>query len=296
MPDTIRRPVLTTLQRLLGSGGGGVVLGGLFGTRPAVEPDHVAAVAILLDADPDAFCIDAAWGIGYLIPILTAGSAFLALDLALPPDVLALFELLVGLLLLWLGARVPRGRDSFALVNHSDLRPAEGSSDERDHGPLGLAGPLLGLGHSHVHWESVTVGVLHGFAGSGGVVVALAAGTLTPSMESASGSDSSQRTSWRWPWVQFSGAGRSSAPADCVPSPASRVSQLAYCSSARSPASLGHCEGSPRAHSSFSPSESLLSESHGGQQPVCWAVSTSDRRSISVATARASEGQTVCSL
>lgn len=164
---------------LVSAGGVGVVLGGLFGTRHALETDHVAAVATLLDDETNALRTGAAWGVGHSIPIGAAGIAFLALDLTVPADVLTLFELLVGLLLLWLGIRVLAGRESVALVVHDHLTRADADSDDHAHSHVDLNGTLLGLGHSHVREESVAIGIIHGFAGSGGVVVALAAARPT---------------------------------------------------------------------------------------------------------------------
>lgn len=80
-------------------------------------------------------------------------------------------------ILVGLGLRVLAGREALGLAL---LRHAHGREDDPDgHRHLALGGGRVGLFHSHGDEESMAVGIVHGLAGSGGVVVALAAASGT---------------------------------------------------------------------------------------------------------------------
>jgi cytochrome c biogenesis protein CcdA len=144
-----------------------------FGARHAVESDHVAAVATLVEDGQSSFSTGAAWGVGHSLPILALGAVFVGLGLRPPPVVASGFELVVGLVLVVLGVRAVAGREPLgtAVVRH-----VHGDDEAGDHHRhLRIAGRTVGLTHSHAAGESFAVGVVHGLAGSAGVVVALAA-------------------------------------------------------------------------------------------------------------------------
>jgi hypothetical protein len=164
------------LPLVLAGLGTGLLAGGAFGTRHALEPDHVAAVATLVEDEERPGITGAAWGVGHSLPIVLLGGLFLALDVQIPAAVATGFEVLVGVVLVALGVRTLAGREALGL---GVLRHAHDDGDERDHRHLTVAGRRVGLGHSHEDEESLAVGVVHGLAGSGGVVVALAAAAQT---------------------------------------------------------------------------------------------------------------------
>jgi len=68
-----------------------------------------------------------------------------------------------------------------SILRHVHDEPTESGGADRDHGHrhAGIAGREIGLTHSHADEESFAVGIVHGLAGSGGVVVALAAAADT---------------------------------------------------------------------------------------------------------------------
>jgi hypothetical protein len=153
---------------------------GAFGVKHAFEADHVAAVATLVeDADRPA-STGVAWGIGHSVPILLLGALFLALGIRVPDAVAAGFEVIVAVILVALGLRVVAGRKA---IGTAIVRHAHGSGDHNDesggHRHVTVAGREIGLAHSHADEESFAVGIVHGLAGSGGVVVALAAAAET---------------------------------------------------------------------------------------------------------------------
>ena len=182
-----------------------LLVGGAFGVRHAFEADHVAAVATLVEEQDRPASTGAAWGVGHSIPIVLLGALFLALDLRVPPAVGTGFEVVVAVVLVALGARAVAGRESLGLSllrhvhgddshrhehTHADGRRHEHEhehwddheyehTDTEGHLHLTVAGREVGLTHSHADDASFAVGVVHGLAGSGGVVIALAAAAPT---------------------------------------------------------------------------------------------------------------------
>ena len=143
------------------------VAGGALGARHALEADHLAAIVMLVDDDPSRpGLVGASWGVGHTLPIAALGVSFLLLGVRLPSPVTALFEGVVGLVLVFLGARMLAGVLGYREHDHG-THPL--------HGHLQVGDLSLGGGHVHLHGDSVLVGALHGVAGSGALVVALVA-------------------------------------------------------------------------------------------------------------------------
>jgi hypothetical protein len=163
------------LPLVIGGVGTGLIAGGLFGTRHAFEPDHVAAVATLVEDEGRPGTTGVAWGIGHSLPILLLGGLFLALDIQIPESIATAFELLVALVLVGLGARTLAGRDALGLALLQQTNDGNDRSSDRGHRSLAVVDRRFTLAPSHEDDESLAVGVIHGLAGSGGVVIALAA-------------------------------------------------------------------------------------------------------------------------
>jgi high-affinity nickel permease len=149
--------------------------GGALGARHALEPDHLAAVATLVEDGTDRpGVVGASWGIGHTVPIAALGLAFLALGVRLPSSLTHLVEGVVGVVLVYLGVRTLTG--AFERVEH-----AHGTHPLHRH--LDLGG--LSVGSGHLHGDSLAVGALHGVAGSGALVVAVVA--AAPDVPTAGG-------------------------------------------------------------------------------------------------------------
>lgn len=146
-------------------------VGGAIGVTHALEADHLAAMATLVD-EKRAGHVGASWGIGHTAPILVLGLCFVALGIQLPNRVTTAFEVVVGAVLVYYGARL--------VVDAAGMRQETHSHDGPLHRHLRVAGLSLGLTHGHLDDESAFVGVLHGLAGSGGLVVAMAATAGSP--------------------------------------------------------------------------------------------------------------------
>jgi hypothetical protein len=119
-----------------------LVAGGLLGARHAVETDHVAAVAALVDRDDrrPGF-VGASWGVGHSLPVAAVGLAFLLLGIRLPDLLFTAVEAVVGVLLVALGGRLLAGEVVRLRHSHGD--------DGTDHDHLGVGSVLVGLTHSH---------------------------------------------------------------------------------------------------------------------------------------------------
>lgn len=166
------------------------VAGGALGARHALETDHLAAVATLVegdtaasdgvkartDADADGHAhavsdphahpglVGASWGVGHTVPIAALGLALLLLGIRLPESVTRLFEVGVGVALVYLGARMLA--EVLGLQEH-----AHGMRSLHTH--LRIGHLSVGDGHAHLRGDSLVVGALHGVAGSGALVIAL---------------------------------------------------------------------------------------------------------------------------
>ncbi len=154
--------------------------GGVVGVRHALEADHLAAVATLVDEDRSAL-VGASWGVGHTLPILVLGLGFVALGVEVPERFAAGFEVVVGAVLVAYGARMLA--DAGGLVGVE--AHGHGGGDGGVHSHLRVGRFSLGPGHVHVDGDSAAVGVLHGLAGSGGLVVIMA--TTAPSADAALG-------------------------------------------------------------------------------------------------------------
>jgi len=147
-------------------------VGGAVGFRHAFEPDHIAAVVNIVDKEgrDRSASVGAVWAAGHSLPIALSGLTLFFLGVRVPDPVAGWFELLAGTVLVYLGART--------LVNVLNVERHEHDGDEHTHlslGPISVGGT-----HSHYEGESFLVGVVHGLAGSGLVVV-----VLTPTVPTA---------------------------------------------------------------------------------------------------------------
>lgn len=154
--------------------------GATLGVKHALETDHLAAIATLVDDESTdrPGLVGASWGVGHSIPIVALAVAFVAIGIQLPEGAVLAVEGVVAVVLVGLGVRMLlRGAD----LDRHEHDGTHGGGHRHTHVRLG---PLsLGTGHAHVDGESFGVGVLHGVAGSGALVVLLVA--TAPTLASA---------------------------------------------------------------------------------------------------------------
>lgn len=149
--------------------------GAALGVRHALEADHLAAVATLVDEESgrttpvaSAWEVGASWGVGHSLPIVVLGLGFVAIGIELPAVVTTVLEALVGVVLVVLGVRL-----LWAVLGGELLAGHDHGSGPHAH--LSVGDLSLGPTHVHLDGDSFLVGVLHGFAGSGALVVLLVA-------------------------------------------------------------------------------------------------------------------------
>ena len=140
-----------------------VGVGFALGLGHSLDPDHVVAVSTLLCNSTSlrkSVVSAAAWGAGHSVTLFIVGLLVLALRIAIPENVVRLFELAAGGMLILLGMLVVkpivasklhgRGKEAYAQTETQPINPVE----------------------SHTHLpKSVFTGVLQGLAGSAALML-----------------------------------------------------------------------------------------------------------------------------
>jgi high-affinity nickel permease len=141
-----------------------IAVGLLVGTRHAFEPDHLAAVSTLVTtarSPRGATALGLLWGVGHTIALLAVGISLVFVDGMLPARLASAFELAVAAMLVVLGIRaVIRG-----------VRNTGGDAGLHHHGGAvhfhAGAGDHVHVGTRALAWRPLTIGLVHGLAGSG---------------------------------------------------------------------------------------------------------------------------------
>lgn len=143
----------------------------LLGLRHASDPDHLVAVTSLVAADEadtrSAANLGAWWGAGHAFTLLAIGIPLIAFKASLPSWLEAGAEKAVGVVILFLAVRV------LWKWQHGDYRASSHGHEAEEHRHLHKG--------DHAHAETRTprqafsIGVLHGLAGTGAIVLLLIA-------------------------------------------------------------------------------------------------------------------------
>ena len=140
-------------------------LGLVIGLRHAFEPDHLVAVATLVQQERhprEAVRLGASWGVGHTLSLFTIGAGLTLARRAMPETAAVTFEaavaamvIVIGIRAVYLGWRLgrsgPQEQHRHGTLTHTHAAPAE----HMHIGPLTLAR------------QPLFVGVVHGLAGSG---------------------------------------------------------------------------------------------------------------------------------
>jgi ABC-type nickel/cobalt efflux system permease component RcnA len=155
----------------------------LLGLRHASDPDHLVAVTSLMAAeDGDARAaarLGAWWGVGHAGALLALGIPLIVFKARLPGWLESGFEKAIGVIILALAARVivKWTRGDYRASAHAHLDEQTGHPRRRhlrreDHGP-----------HRHMvvrtRGQAALIGVVHGLAGTGAVMLLLIAALPT---------------------------------------------------------------------------------------------------------------------
>ena len=148
-------------------------LGFLLGLRHALDADHVAAVSTFVTQDRSVLrsCLRGTfWGLGHTTALLGAGVAVVAFKLQISPALERGLERVVAIVLVGLGAQVVvrtlsvvslhRHEHSHGGPPHRHLHAHLGDVDEHRHLHLWRGAP-----------QPLLMGLLHGLAGSGALVL-----------------------------------------------------------------------------------------------------------------------------
>jgi ABC-type nickel/cobalt efflux system permease component RcnA len=149
-------------------------LGFLLGLRHALDLDHLAAVSTIVSERRSLWrssLIGVVWGIGHTTALLAVAIVVIGLHAQIPPMVSQALELGVAAMLVGLGARllyaVARGDALHAHV-HDHTGLAHVHPHVHAHG-------VTAHEHSRSHRRPFLVGLVHGLAGSGALMLAVAA-------------------------------------------------------------------------------------------------------------------------
>lgn len=156
-------------------------LGLVLGLRHALDVDHLAAVSTIVSQRRGLWhssLVGALWGVGHTTALVAVAILVIGFQAAIPPALASAMELAVAAMLVGLGARLlaalARGETVHLHVHAHGGRPhahphvhARGARDH-EHGPRG-GRPFL-------------VGLVHGLAGSAGLMLAVAATIPGPAL------------------------------------------------------------------------------------------------------------------
>lgn len=133
----------------------GILLGLLVGLRHSFEPDHLTAVSTLVGEARGlrgGALLGALWGVGHTLALVAVGVILMLIGASLPERAAVIFELGVAAMLLVLGAR-------------SILLALRGTHGGHRHAVRPAAPVRAGM--RTLAWRPLTVGLVHGLAGSG---------------------------------------------------------------------------------------------------------------------------------
>lgn len=147
-----------------------VALGAVLGFIHAFEPDHLAAVATMSSKSKNILWSSlrgVLWGFGHSITLLAVGVAVFLLSFDVRQLTAVNLEMVVGAMLIGLGIF------RFVRQKHSHEHSHTGYSHSHEH--------KHGSSHFHSHLP-VFVGMVHGLAGSGALVIAVLATIIQPTV------------------------------------------------------------------------------------------------------------------
>lgn len=153
------------------------MFGFLIGMRHALEVDHIAAVTVLATRAKNVrqvLPLGVMWGMGHTFTLFAFGAVFVVLNKNLPQNIALMLEALVGVMLVMLGAdviyRLIKKRMHYRVHGHADKEHyvyAHSHENEKSHDTSPLS-------HEHfkkLSFRALTVGMMHGLAGSAAIVL-----------------------------------------------------------------------------------------------------------------------------
>ena len=145
-----------------------ILLGISFGFIHALEPDHLIGVATIVSSKQgklQAFYRGAVWGFGHALTILVVYLLFKEFGPVVEKALFLKLESIVGLMLIGLGLRI-----WYKLLKGKKHLHSHKHENGIQH--LHFHSHRLEPNHEHVHLP-FSIGIIHGLAGSGAIIVAL---------------------------------------------------------------------------------------------------------------------------
>jgi hypothetical protein len=157
-------------------------LGFVLGVRHALDVDHLAAISTIVTARPSlrgASLVGAVWGLGHTAALLVVATGVIALQAEIPPAVGQALELGVAVMLIGLGLD----------LLHTLWRGGRVHLHVHEHGGRAHVHPHVHRPDTvddHHHAAAVrrpfVVGLVHGLAGSAGLMLAVLATIPSPAL------------------------------------------------------------------------------------------------------------------
>jgi sulfite exporter TauE/SafE len=143
----------------------------VLGAAHSFAPDHLAAIGVFVSRRPDwrrALTIGAGWGVGHSLVIALVGGALVLTGWRFPAHFAPMMERLVGVTLIVLGiVALARAGALWAGRVHAHVHEHEGAVHWHLHSHRRTDS------HDHAHRAALGIGMLHGLAGTGALVIAL---------------------------------------------------------------------------------------------------------------------------
>lgn len=157
---------------------GVLLLGLLVGLRHAMEADHVAAVSTMVATSKgrlkSAPILGALWGLGHTATLFVAGLIVLLLAIHIPENVSGRLEFGVGVMLLFLAVTTFTGFNTGRFLRGIFRKGSHEHVHQHENGVVHSHGHTHEEEHHHGH-KSVIIGMVHGMAGSGALMLAVLA-------------------------------------------------------------------------------------------------------------------------
>lgn len=138
----------------------------LLGAAHSFAPDHLAAIGVFVSRRPQwrrALAIGVRWGVGHSLVILSVGGALVLTGWRFPATLGPWVERIVGVTLVVVGV--------VALVRALRIHAHRHEHDGIAH--WHLHSHRRSEAHDHMHHAALGMGMLHGLAGTGALVIAL---------------------------------------------------------------------------------------------------------------------------
>jgi high-affinity nickel permease len=159
----MHQPILATLA-----------FGFVLGLKHATEADHLAAVSAIVTERRSILqsaSVGALWGIGHTMSLVFGGLLVIAFGVAIPEGLANCLELIVALMIIFLGTRLLYVLLRTQPTVHVHEHTHDGKSHRHLHFHDQKHGHAVSLTHEGLHaglsgWRPLLVGIVHGLAGS----------------------------------------------------------------------------------------------------------------------------------